>query len=399
MLKKRRKYSRIVRDYITEWIWLSVNFAAPCLFGIEGLLSDELKRLGAENVMAQNGRVLFSGDLSMLARANICSRFAERILIVLGHFKARSFAELFDNVMNIPLEDYIGKRYAFPVKGHCLNSKLHSVPDCQKIIKKAAVKRLSKAYHIDWFEETGTRMQLQFSIMKDDCMIMLDTSGEGLHKRGYRAASNISPIKETLAAAMASIARIYPDTKLYDPFCGSGTIAIEAALIANNMAPGLKRSFRAERFGFVDEKVFANERARAISEINRTDDFTAFCTDIDPETLEIAKHNAALAGVERQMRFDVADVRDFAPKTERGLVITNPPYGERMLDIKAARELYRVMGGVFEQKQGYKYYIITSDDEFEQIFGRTADKRRKLYNGSLKCQLYMYFRSNLHKNV
>lgn len=370
-----------------------MNFVAPCLFGVEGLLADELRRLGADNVTAQNGRVLFSGDEYILARANIALRTAERVLILLGSFKARSFSELFDNVVKIPFEDYIGSRDAFPVKGYSLNSKLHSVPDCQKIIKKAAVKRLSQAYHIDWFEETGTRMQLQFSLMNDECMIMLDTSGDGLHKRGYRAASNISPIKETLAAAMASIARIYPDTKLYDPFCGSATIAIEAALMANNIAPGLKRRFRAERFGFIDDGVFKAERERAKSEINRTDEFLAFCSDIDENALEIAKHNAALAGVERSFRFECADVRDFSPQTERGLIITNPPYGERLLDIKSARELYKVMGGVFEQKHGYKYYIITNDDEFEQIFGRPADKRRKLYNGSLKCQLYMYFRS------
>lgn len=370
-----------------------MNFVAPCLFGIEGLLSDELKRLGAENVIAQNGRVLFSGNLNILARADICSRFAERVLIILASFKARSFAELFDNTSKIPFEDYIGSKDAFPVKGYCLNSKLHSVPDCQKIIKKAAVKRLSTAYHIDWFEETGTRMQLQFSIMNDECMIMLDTSGEGLHKRGYRAASNISPIKETLAAAMASLARIYPDTKLYDPFCGSGTIAIEAALIANNIAPGLKRRFRAERFGFIDEKIFADEREKAISEIQRTDDFIAFCSDIDESAVELTKHNARLAGVLSNINAFCADICDFSPRTERGLIITNPPYGERMLDIESARRLYKIMGGVFEKRAGYKYYIITNDDEFEQIFGRTADKRRKLYNGSLKCQLYMYFRA------
>lgn len=371
-----------------------MNFVAPCLFGIEGLLADELRRLGADKVNAHNGKVLFSGDVNIMARANICSRFAERVLILLGAFKARSFSELFDNVLKIPFEDYIGSRDAFPVKGYSLNSKLHSIPDCQKIIKKAAVKRLSDAYHIDWFEETGTRMQLQFSLMNDDCMIMLDTSGEELHKRGYRAASNISPIKETLAAAMASIARIYPDTKMYDPFCGSGTIAIEAALIANNTAPGLKRRFRAERFGFIENNIFKTEREKAKSEINQINDFVAFCSDIDQSALEIAKNNASLAGVERQMRFECADVRNFSPQAERGLIITNPPYGERLLDIKSARELYRIMGSVFVQKRGYKYYIITNDDEFEQIFGRTADKRRKLYNGNLKCQLYMYFRSN-----
>lgn len=348
--------------------------------------------MGAERVMPENGRVLFSGDMSMLARANIGSRFAERIMILLGRFTARSFTELFDNVKAIPMEEYIGARDAFPVKGWSLNSQLHSVPDCQKIIKKAIVDRLASVYHIARFEETGKKMQIQFSILKDDVMILLDTSGNGLHKRGYRAAANISPIKETLAAAMASVARIFPDTVLYDPFCGSGTILIESAMIADNIAPGLRRRFAAENFGFVDRDVFRAERERAVSAIRRSGDFSAFGSDIDEKTLEIARHNASLAGVSDSITFKRADIADFKADGAKGLVITNPPYGERMLDIAAARELYRIMGERFVTQPHWKYYIITSDDEFERHFGREADKRRKLYNGNLKCQLYMYFR-------
>lgn len=369
-----------------------MNFVAPCLFGTEGLLADELKNMGAENVAAENGRVLFSGDINILARANICSRVAERVLILLGRFKARTFTELFDNVKKIPFEDYVGKTDAFPIKGWSLNSKLHSVPDCQKIIKKAAVERLKEKYHINWFEETGRKLQIQFSLLKDECMIMLDTSGEGLHKRGYRAKSNISPIKETLAAAMCKATRIFPDSQVYDMFCGSGTILIESALIANNIAPGLKRSFAAERFGFVDKNAFRTERERAISQIKHSSDFAAFGSDIDEDTIEIAKRNARLAGVEKYITFAKADAVNFRPSGERGVVITNPPYGERMLDIDEARRLYKALGRCFEIKPHWRYNIITCDEEFEQIFGRKADKRRKLYNGSLKCQLYMYFR-------
>ena len=369
-----------------------MNFVAPCIFGLEGLVSDELKNMGAENVLAENGRVLFSGDEHILARANICSRFSERILILLGRFKARTFTELFDNVKTLPLEEYIGKKDAFPVKGWSLNSALHSIPDCQKIIKKAAVERLKSVYHESWFEETGKRLQLQFSILKDDVMVMLETSGEGLHKRGYRAASNISPIKETLAAAMAQIARIYSDSVVIDPFCGSGTILIESAMIANNIAPGLKRHFACEDYGFVDDYIFKQERERAIGEIKMADGFHAFGYDIDDNSLKIAQNNARLAGVDKFITFDNRDIRDFDASGDKGLVITNPPYGERLLDIRQAEELYRIMGERFISKPRWKYYVITSSERFEELFGRSADKRRKLYNGSLKCQLYMYFR-------
>lgn len=370
-----------------------MNFVSPCLFGVEGLLADELKNMGAENVVAENGRVLFSGNDNILARANICSRFAERVLILLGRFKAKSFSELFDNVKKLPLEDYIGSKDAFPVKGWSLNSSLHSIPDCQKIIKKAAVERLKEHYKINWFEETGKKLQIQFSILKDEVSIMIETSGEGLHKRGYRAASNISPIKETLAASMCALARIYPDSVIFDPFCGSGTILIESALMANNIAPGLKRHFSAENFGFIDKSVFKYERQKAQSEIKLTDDFIAFGSDVDENAIKIAEHNAKLAGVNDFINLAVSDVRDFEARGEKGVVITNPPYGERLLDIDKARELYKIIGQRFIMQNRWKYYIITSDESFEKLFGRDADKRRKLYNGNLKCQLYMYFKN------
>lgn len=370
-----------------------MNFVAPCLFGLEGIVADELRRMDAENVVAENGRVLFSGKDNILARANINLRTAERVLILVGKFKAKNFTELFENVKNLPFENFIGKNDAFPVKGWSLQSALHSIPDCQKIIKKAIVERLKLKYSIGWFEETGKKYQIQFSILKDEVSIMIDTSGEGLHKRGYRANANEAPIKETLAAAFCSLARIYPDTRLFDPFCGSGTILIEAALIANNIAPGLKRGFVSEGFDFLDQSAFRVERERALDLISRTSDFHAFGSDIDGLSLEIAEKNAEKAGVSSNISFSKADIKDFSLDENRALIITNPPYGERLLDIRQAEQLYKIMGEKFIKERGKKYYIITPDEQFEKIFGREADKRRKLYNGNIKCQLYMYFKA------
>lgn len=371
-----------------------IKMVAPCLFGTESILADELRRMGAADVTAENGRVLFGGDFNILARANICSRYAERILITVGFFKATSFTEFFDNVKALPWENYIGVKDAFPVNGSSLNSELHSLPDCQSIIKKAIVERLKLKYNISWFEETGAIYKIRFSILKDNVTVMIDTSGDGLHKRGYRRNSNDAPLKETLAASMCDLARIYPDTKLYDPFCGSGTILIEAAMKAANIAPGLRRAFSAERFGFIPKKVWQEERMRAQDGILHGIDFAAYGSDIDPDCVELTIANAKKAGVEKYVNAAVSDIRDLKLPEERCLVITNPPYGERLLDIKRAEELYGVMGKVFKPEQGKKYFVISPHDEFEKLFGRPADKRRKLYNGMIKCQLFMYFKSS-----
>ncbi len=369
-----------------------LKLAAPCLFGLEGVAADEFKRMGFEEVEAQNGRVLLSGDENLLARANINSRFAERILILLGEFKALTFTELFDAVKQLPFERFIGEKDAFPVTGWSLQSQLHSIPDCQSIIKKAIVERLKERYHVSWFEETGPVYRVRFSIMKDTVSIMIDTTGEGLHKRGYRKNSNDAPLKETLAAGMCDLARIYPDTQLIDPMCGSGTILIEAALMATKRAPGLLRSFAAERFSFIPEKVWREERTRARDLICHKIDFRAVGYDKDPQAVQLTLHNAKLAGVEKYVSAKVADIADFKAPDERFLLITNPPYGERLLDIRGAEQIYKTMGEKFTSGAGKKYFMISPHDEFEKHFGRPADKRRKLYNGMIKCQLYMYFR-------
>ncbi|MEE1317894.1 MAG: class I SAM-dependent RNA methyltransferase [Ruminococcus sp.] len=371
---------------------MKLKFSAPCIFGLEGLCANELRFLGIEDVQAENGRVVFSGDFSTLAKANINSRYAERIQILLAEFEARTFEELFDNVKNIEWENFIGISDAFPVKGRCLNSKLMSIPDCQKIIKKAVVSRLSERYMLSWFEETGPLHQIQFLILNDKVSVMLDTSGAGLHKRGYRAESNDAPIKETLACAMAELARVRPNHFVTDPMCGSGTILIESAMKAMNIALGLKRYFACEKWSCVPKNVFEEERELAKSKIRHDCTFKAEGYDIDELALETAKKNAEIAGVADRITFAKRDIKEFRLADGFQTVITNPPYGERLLDVKSAEELYRVMGEKFRRMQGKSYTIITPDDDFEKVFGRKADKRRKMYNGTLKCQVYMYFR-------
>lgn len=371
---------------------MQMKFSVPCLLGLEGLIADELRRMDAQNVAAQNGRVDFEGDEAVLVRANICSRYAERILIRMGSFCAETFEELFQGVKKIPWEMFIGEKDAFPVKGYSLDSKLFSVSDCQAIIKKAVVERLKAKYNLNWFEETGTVYQIQFSIMKDTVTLFIDSTGAGLHKRGYRPVANAAPIKETLAAAMAELARVRHYHTLYDPMCGSGTILIEGAMKALNIAPGIHRTFACEKFPMINESVWRQERARAGDKVIRDADFKAFGSDIDFNALQIAQENARRAGVAMKIDFSKRDIKDFVRKSEKGTVICNPPYGERMLDIKNAEDIYRTMGKIFTPEHGWAYYIITPDEEFETVFGRKADKRRKLYNGMIKCQLYMYFK-------
>jgi putative N6-adenine-specific DNA methylase len=315
---------------------MKLKFSAPCIFGLEGLCANEFRFLGIENVAAENGRVVFSGDWNTLAKANINSHYAERIQILLAEFEAHSFEQLFGNVKKINWENFIGVTEAFPVKGRCLSSKLMSIPDCQKIIKKAVVSRLSEKYMLPWLEETDAVHQIQFLIINDKVSIMLDTSGAGLHKRGYRAESNDAPIKETLAAAMVELSRVRANHFVTDPMCGSGTILIEAAMKALNIAPGLKRYFACERWKCVPKSAFAEERELAKSKIRSDVSFRAEGYDIDEIALETAKHNAELAGVAKYITFEKRDIKNFKLKDGFQTIITNPPYGERLLDLKSA---------------------------------------------------------------
>lgn len=368
----------------------SLQFCAPCLFGIEGILADELKRMGAEDVTPQNGRVLFRGDEAMLARANINSRYAERIQLLIGQFKATTFDELFEGVKALPWERFIGKLDRFPVKGWSLQSALHSIPACQSIVKKAVVDRLGSRYGLTRFEETGALYQIQFTILKDEVSLLIDTSGAGLHKRGYRQNAGGAPIKETLAAAIVDITRARLSPLVCDPCCGSGTLLIEAALAAKRIAPGIRRRFISSEWPQVPYAVWEAERARA-KESERTEQvFSAVGGDIDNGVLRLAKENAVKAGVASHTRFTCEDLIHFRPQGERGLVLCNPPYGERLLDENDAKRIIKQLGKVFVPQSGWQYAVISPDEQFEELFGRPAKKRRKLYNGMLRCQLYIF---------
>lgn len=370
----------------------SYKLVIPCLLGLEGPVADELRKMDAKDVNPQNGRVLFAGSDEMLARANICSRYGERVLINVGSFKAQSFEELFQGVKKLPWERFIGRKDAFPVKGSCVNSKLMSVPDCQSIVKKAVVERLKQKYSVNWFEETETKYQIQFLILKDMASIMIDTTGVPLHKRGYRANSTAAPIKETLAAAMAYFSRVRHDANFIDPMCGSGTILIEAALYALNIAPGIKRHFAAESWNNINKNVWGKERLRARDLEMHDAGFVAHGYDIDQNAVELSSSNAVKAGVKNRITVQNRSISNFEQSGEYGCVICNPPYGERLLDVKQAEQLYKTMGEVFERQHGWSFSVISPDDTFEKCFGRKADKRRKLYNGMIKCQYYMYFK-------
>ncbi len=367
------------------------RFCVPCLFGLEGLVADELRRMDLTQVAAENGRVYFSGGDEALARANLRLRTGERVLLELGRFDAVTFDELFERTRALPWERWIPKDAAFPVAGHSLNSKLFSVSDCQKIIKKAVVERLKSRYHLNWFAETGETVQIRFSIMKDQVSLCLDTSGEGLHKRGYRPAHNAAPLRETLAAAMVNLSRYRGRDDFVDPFCGSGTIPIEAALIAKNAAPGKNRRFAAMDWRTLDKRIWQAEReAAAAKEFHG--DYRILGTDIDPKAIAIAKENAARAGVAELVRFEVADARRFSRETERGVLVTNPPYGERIGEKEEAEALYRAFGEAYRNTENWQLYLLSSHTEFERCFGREADKKRKLYNGMIKCDLFMFFK-------
>ena len=368
---------------------MELQYCVPCLFGLEGLVSKELVRLGMDGVQAQDRRVFFKGDFSQMARANLNLRMGERVMILLASFEARSFEELYQGVKRIPLEQFIPKEGAFPVKGYSLNSQLHSVPDCQSIVKKAAVDRLGAHYGLSWLPETGETYHIHFSIMKDLVEVFLDTSGVGLHKRGYRQIANLAPLHETMAAAMVELARYRGKDFFWDPFCGSGTICIEAALTALNRAPGLGRGFAAQKWGCVDEQVWRNARMEALDKEFRGN-YQILGTDIDPESLAIAKSNAKKAGVEKLIEFREGDATKLNVPCERGTIVTNPPYGERLMEQRSAQQLYRRFGKHIRFQDGWKVTIISSEAEFEYYYGKKADKKRKLYNGRLQCNAYMY---------
>ena len=369
---------------------MKLTLCAPCLFGLEGPLGNELRHMGLRSVMPENGRVRCTGTDADIARMNLRCRFGERVLLELGSFPAPTFDALFEGVKALPWAQYLPADAAFPVKGYSLNSQLHSVPDCQAIVKKAAVTRLGEKYGLGWMPETGETYQLRFSIMKDHVELFLDTSDVSLHKRGYRREANLAPLHETMAAAMVNLARYRGRDFFWDPFCGSGTICIEAAMIALNRAPGLNRSFMAQKWSCVPETVWQQARTEALDREYRGE-YHILGSDIDPASLEIAQQNARKAGVGKLIEFREADATKMSLPTDKGLLVCNPPYGERMLEQRSAQRLYGAFGRHLKYADGWKKYIISSEPEFEHYFGRQAVKKRKLYNGRLQCNVYMYY--------
>lgn len=367
-----------------------LEFVIPCLFGLEGLVAEELWRLGLQEVRAENGRIFCRGGLLDLARINLNLRTGERVLVVLGRFSAPSFDALFEGTLALPWERWIPEEGRFPVKGYCLNSALHSVPDCQAIVNKAVATRLGNAYGRNTLPETGALYQVQFAIQKDEAVLMLDTSGAGLYKRGYRAKGVEAPLRETLAAAMVLLSRYRGRDPFCDPFCGSGTIVIEAALIAKNRAPGLSRSFSAQKWERMDSGLWL-EAADEAMDLEYDGIYDIWGGDLDPEAVALAEHNAALAEVEDLVRFQVADAAAFHREEPYGRIVTNPPYGERLMERREAEELYTRFGKAFSAlPEGWRLALLSSHTEFERTFGRTADKKRKLYNGMIKCDLFLY---------
>ncbi|MGN1128062.1 MAG: class I SAM-dependent RNA methyltransferase [Candidatus Flemingiibacterium sp.] len=370
------------------------EYVATCLFGLESLLGEEIEALGYERIETIDGRVTFRGDLSAIARCNLWLRFAERLYIKMGSFRASTFTALFDGTNSLPWENWIGKDDAFPVKGHSVKSTLTSIPDCQKIVKRAIVKRLSSEYGIDWFKDDGVKYQIEFFILKDIATLMIDTSGVALHKRGYRPAAGAAPLRETLAAAMVKLSRPRDEVLLWDPFCGSGTIGIEGALMMTNTAPGLGRSFAAEEFYDIPEKLWKDAREEAES-LKRETPFEVYSSDIDPHMVELARANIRRAGMGAHIKCFERNAVELVKADRRATIVCNPPYGERLSTESEVGELYRAMGQCFSKLAPWQIYILSSVPDFERLYGRRADKVRTLYNGMIKCGYYQYFKNPL----
>lgn len=370
---------------------MDYEFIAPCHFGMEAVLKREILNLGLEIIKVEDGKVTFKGDESAFARANIFLRTTERILLKVGSFKATTFDELFEGTKALPWENFIPRDGKFWVtKANSVRSALFSPSDIQSIMKKAMVERLKTKYKVDWFSETGADYAVRVSLLKDEVTVGIDTSGESLHKRGYRKLTSLAPITETLAAAIILHTPWKADRILVDPFCGCGTFPIEAALIGMNIAPGINRNFAAENFSFLDKKIWDEARAEARDLVRHDVDLSIQGYDIDNDIISAARQNAKLAGVSDKIHFQAQDVRNLSNSNKYGFIITNPPYGERMEDKKDMPTLYKLIGRVFNSLDSWSMFLITCYEEAENYIGRKADKNRKIYNGMLKSYLYEY---------
>ena len=364
---------------------------ATATFGLESLVSDELRKLGYEHTSVENGKVSFTGDELAICRTNLWLRTAARVRLKVGEFTATSFDQLFEKTKALPWARFIPKNAEFPVEGRSVQSTLFSVSDCQAIVKKAVVESLKKEYALEWFPEDGPLMKIEVALLKDVVTLTIDTTGAGLHQRGYRALATGAPLKETLAAALVILARYYPDIALIDPFCGSGTIPIEAALMAHNMAPGRSRKFASEGWPWLAPALWQQARQEAEDLIKPEQPDYLIGTDIDEAALKIARHNAEAAGVADSIHFQRLEVKDLTTSKKYGKVVTNPPYGERFGEEAEIKQLYRELAQVKKSLDTWSFYVLTSYPQLEKVFGGRATKRRKLYNGNIETQYYQYF--------
>lgn len=371
-----------------------IKLAAISAFGLEAIVKRELQGLGYENVTTDNGWMYFDADIEDIPRTNINLRCADRVMLVMGQFEALSFEELFNMTFDLPWEKWITKDGKFTVKGKSIKSKLYSVPDCQAIVKKAVSKKLCEHYDVEWLPETGAEFTILVSINKDIATLSIDTTGarEGLFKRGYREKSTDAPIKETMAAALVLLSYWNKDRILYDPLCGSGTIPIEAALIGRNIAPGLNRTFASQSWPVVKEEFWKKARTEARKKIDLDSEIKIYASDISQKAINIAKENAIEAGVDDCIEFSVRDVNTIEKTPfEYGILITNPPYGDRIGETVDIEKIHRKLGQVFGRDLTWSCYIITAVESFEKEFGRKADRKRKLFNGDLKVNYYQYY--------
>lgn len=368
-----------------------IELIATATFGLEAIVAQEIKDLGYDNLSIENGKVTFDADESAICRANLWLRTADRVRLKVGEFKATTFDQLFEQTKALPWPDLLPADAAFPVDGKSVNSTLFSISDCQAIAKKAVVESMKKRYKTEWFKEEGPLYKIEISMLKDIATLTIDTSGPGLHKRGYRTAGSEAPLRETLAAALILLSRWQPESALIDPLCGSGTIPIEAALIGQNIAPGMNRNFASEEWPIIPRELWreARKETHDLTNYNRELDISG--TDINPDLINIARKNAIEAGVENLIHFQARPLAELSSKKKYGKVICNPPYGERLGTQREVELLYKDMGKLFRKLDSWSYYILTAYDDFERFFGKQASKRRKLYHGNIKVQYYQYF--------
>ena len=369
---------------------MSINLIATTTFGLEAVVKRECQALGFQNIKTSDGKVEFTGDESDIVKANLWLRCAGRIGVKMGTFTAVTFTELFDRTKALPWGDWIPEDGKFTVVGKSVKSTLFSVSDCQAIVKKAVVEKLKEKYKTDWFDETGASYTIQVGILKDVVTLAIDTSGSGLHMRGYRASALDAPLKESLASAMVQLSYWRKDRILLDPFCGSGTIPIEAAMLARNIAPGLNRKFASEEWERIGKERWKQARKEAYQAIDYDVMPEIYGSDIDPAAIELAKANAELAGVDDCITFEVKPSQEIVLPGKYGVLISNPPYGERIGELKEVENMYRALGATMQTDSTWSTYIITSMEYFESLFGRKADRKRKLFNGRIKTDYYQY---------